>query len=69
MQYWPRELAQKLGTRLGLQHELQKMPDDQIHGYLETKLLDIPIQDFLAGVSITKLQEEPDSYTTGQSSG
>lgn len=69
MQYWPRELAQKLGARLGLQHELQKMRDEQMHAYLQTKLSDIPIQDFLTGVSIAQLQEEPGNYVTGKSSG
>jgi hypothetical protein len=69
MQYWPRELAQKLGARLGFQYELQSMPEHQIHGYLQTKLSDIPTQEFLTGVSITQLQEEPGGYVVGKDSG
>ena len=64
MQFWPRELAQRLGKRLGVQHELQTMPDSQIAGYLRTQLATIPIQDFLADVSLDRLenaveQDEP----------
>lgn len=55
MQYWPRELARKLGDRLGFQHELQNMRDDQIQPFLRTKLSTIPIQDFLSGVSLERL--------------
>lgn len=51
MQYWPRTLAQRLGTRLGFTHELQSLRDDEINQYLANKLASIPIQDFLIGVS------------------
>lgn len=60
MQYWPRELAQRLGRRIGFRHELQDMPDAQIEAYLAMKLEAIPVQDFLTGVSLDKLEAEAD---------
>ncbi len=30
MQYWPKLLAQRIGERLGYQHELQTLPDNEI---------------------------------------
>jgi hypothetical protein len=51
MQYWPRDLAQRLGQKFNFKHELQKMSDERIGRYLEDKLANIPIQDFLIGVS------------------
>ncbi len=50
MQYWPRELAQKLGQRLGFQHKLQSMSDDQLAPYLKAALAAIPVEDFLSSV-------------------
>jgi hypothetical protein len=58
MQYWPRELAQKLGERLGFRHELQEMPDDRIKDYLAGRLKGIAVQDFLSGVSQEELLED-----------
>ncbi|MDQ3688257.1 MAG: CfrBI family restriction endonuclease [Acidobacteriota bacterium] len=57
MQFWVRELAQKLGERLGVKHELQKMDDDAIGIYLERKLSFTPVEDFLSGVSVEELEE------------
>ncbi|HZP81770.1 MAG TPA: CfrBI family restriction endonuclease [Chthonomonadaceae bacterium] len=64
MQYWPRELAQRLGNRLGFKHRLQTMRDDEIGDYLQTALAVVPIQDFLIGVSPDQLavdSELPDA--------
>jgi hypothetical protein len=47
MQYWPRTLAQRLGQRIGFQHEIQTMRDDRLHEYLKTKLTSLPIQDYV----------------------
>ncbi len=58
MQYWPRELAQKLGLRLGLRHELQTMADNEMSAYLAEKLRTIPVQDFLSGISPEELEAE-----------
>lgn len=58
MKYWPKELAIKLGERLGFTHELQQMPNDQIHSYLHDKLENIRVQDFLIGVAATSLEPE-----------
>lgn len=61
MQYWVRDLALKLGERLGIKHELQGMPDDQIGDYLEQRLTSIPIQNFLTGVSTEALQDDSET--------
>lgn len=58
MQFWPRELAQKLELRLGFRHPLSRMPDARIKSYLQTKLASIQVQDFLSGVSTEQLQAE-----------
>jgi hypothetical protein len=60
MQFWVRELAQRLGSRLGIVHELQKMPDDNIGPYLKQKLAEIPVQDFLSGVVLSELETDQD---------
>ncbi|MGA9996818.1 MAG: CfrBI family restriction endonuclease [Pyrinomonadaceae bacterium] len=57
MKYWPRELAQRLGARLGIKHELQKLADSKISDYLERKLDAIPVQEFLIGVSPADLEQ------------
>jgi hypothetical protein len=61
MQFWVRELAQKLGDRLGIEHELQEMSDDAIGDYLEEQLSKIPVQEFLSGVSVESLEKEGES--------
>ena len=55
-QHWPKLLAQRIEERLGYQHELAALPDDQIGSYLEQKLSPVPIQDFLIGVSPADLE-------------
>ncbi len=61
MQFWVKELAQKLGDRLGFQHRLQTMEDEVIGSYLERELSLIPVQDFLSGVSVGELAQEEQS--------
>jgi hypothetical protein len=56
MQYWPKDLAQRIGRRFGYRHELQNMPDEKIRSYLSEKLAGIPIQEFLIGVSVEELE-------------
>lgn len=56
MQFWPRELAQRLGKRLDFKHELQILQDNQIKDYLTAKLGTIPVQEFLLGVSSQDLE-------------
>lgn len=58
MKYWPRELAQRLGARLGIKHPLQRMPDDEISDYLEKELSAISVQEFLVGVTAADLEQE-----------
>jgi len=60
MQFWPRYLALKLEERLGFKHELQHMPDNQMHDYLKAKLNAIAIQDFLINVSPEDLEVDTD---------
>ena len=57
MQYWVRELSQLLGQRLGFNHELQTMSDDDIEPYLKAQLEKIAVQDFLSDVSLENLVE------------
>jgi hypothetical protein len=58
MQYWPQELARRLGQRLDLKHELQTMPQGEIRDYLSARLETIPIQDFLSDVSLVELEKD-----------
>jgi hypothetical protein len=56
MQYWPRELAQRLAKVTGYRHELSTMGDDVIDDYLANQIRGIQIQDFLSGVSVATLE-------------
>lgn len=56
MQFWPRTLAQKLGARLGIEHDLQTLPDGEMHSYLEARLARIAVADFLSGLTVDDLQ-------------
>lgn len=47
MQYWPRDLAQRLGKRFGLKHELQTMSDSKVKEYLTQKVAKLAVQDFV----------------------
>ena len=58
MQYWPRELTHRLHKRLGVRHELQDVPDNEIGRYLAGKLSSIPLLDFLSSISLADLEEE-----------
>lgn len=50
MRYWPRDLARRLGDRLGVKHPLQTMAEEDIGGFLSGRLKEIRVQDFLSGV-------------------
>jgi hypothetical protein len=58
MQYWVRDLAQRMGDRLKFTHELQTLPDAEISDYLTEKLAVIPVQDFLIGVAPEELDQD-----------
>lgn len=58
MAYWPRELAIRLGDRLDIVHELQKLSDESIRDYLKTSLEKVAVQEFLAGVSSDDLDTD-----------
>ncbi|HEX8148609.1 MAG TPA: CfrBI family restriction endonuclease [Pyrinomonadaceae bacterium] len=66
LRYWVRDLAQRLGERMGVTHELQHMQDDDIETYLRGRLDQIRVQDFLSGVTTEELQrgEEEDGAAT-----
>jgi hypothetical protein len=49
MQYWPRDLAQRLEGRIGYKHRLTRMPDFKIGEYLRERLAAISIENFLTG--------------------
>jgi hypothetical protein len=66
MQYWVRELAQRLGERMGIRHKLQTMPDDEIEEYLRNKLAQIQVQDFLTGVTAEELQGDEETAEAGE---
>lgn len=66
MKYWPKELAQKLGSRLGIKHELRSLPDAQISEYLAQSLASIPVQDFLTGVAAEALEQETEMVEAGE---
>jgi hypothetical protein len=60
MQYWPRDLAQRLKKRVGYEHVLCNMSDEKVEEYLEAKMAKIQIQDFLSGISASRLAQEDD---------
>lgn len=69
LRFRPRDLARRLHNRFNYRHELVDMSDDEISRYLSSRLEEIPIQDFVAGVSasdnlrhsIAETTEEHDS--------
>ncbi|MET0622488.1 MAG: CfrBI family restriction endonuclease [Pyrinomonadaceae bacterium] len=61
LRYWVRDLAQRLGERMGVRHELQTMPDDEIEAHLRDRLDQIRVQDFLSGVTAEELQEDEET--------
>jgi len=38
MQYWPKELCQRLNKRCGFEHEILKVPDEKLQIYIQDKL-------------------------------
>ena len=69
LRFWPRDLAKRLCSQFDYQHDLAEMSDAEISGYLASRLEEIPIQEFVAGMdsdisqhSIAEEKEEYDSY-------
>lgn len=52
LNHWPRDLARRLGERLGVKHELQDVKDGEMGEYLRTRLAKVPVIDFVSGVSL-----------------
>jgi hypothetical protein len=57
MQYWPKELCNRLTERFGFENEIQKIDDKDLKEYLRNKLGEIKIQDFLNDVTVEDLSE------------
>ncbi len=58
MQFWPRELAVKLGKRFGFKHPIQNLQDGELNDYLKQEINKIDIQDFLSDISILEIMEQ-----------
>lgn len=65
MQYWALELATRLQERLGYSAEILSLSEDQISSYLEKKLHEVPILNFLNSGTRkeTILREEEQPYS------
>jgi hypothetical protein len=51
MKFWPHELAAKLSKHLDDRLEILAIPEDQLENYMDRKIKDIKIQNFLIGVN------------------
>lgn len=47
MQFWPKELAQRIQVRLGYESEILRIPDAKLSEFLESKIRSVPLLDFL----------------------
>jgi hypothetical protein len=47
MQFWPKELAQRIKSRLGLETEILHIPDSELSAFLERRIRLVPLLDFL----------------------
>jgi hypothetical protein len=45
--YWPKRIALTLNSLVGLQHPLIEMDTDDIEEFLEKRLADVPLRDFI----------------------
>lgn len=57
MQYWPRQLAQKLKTRFSFVHDMQTMQDSKLNAFLKESLSQINVQEFLSNISLAEINE------------
>ncbi len=58
MQYWPRELGNKLHERFGFTHEMLDLTDHELHTYIQERLDRIAVQEFLSGIIVAEATEE-----------
>lgn len=65
MQFWALDLAKKLKTRLGYSAEILAVPEENLRDYIEEKLRDVPILDFLGSNTLRAqvAREEPQTYS------
>jgi len=45
--YWPQQVARVLSRTLGFKHDLVKMGQGQIQDFLESKIRDVPLENFI----------------------
>lgn len=57
-QYWPRQVALRLGERLGFEHPIQKMADEQVSVFLKRAISTVPLQEYVSGLSVRQLETE-----------
>ncbi|MCC6444177.1 MAG: CfrBI family restriction endonuclease [Armatimonadetes bacterium] len=57
-QYWPRDLARRLGERFEYIHPIQLMSDQELDHFLSAQLEQVRIQDFLSAVTLEELESE-----------
>ncbi len=61
MQFWSKELSIKLKERFGYIHPMQNLSDSDLHEYIRKNLLNIRIQEFLSGVTVEGISEDPET--------
>lgn len=47
MAYWPKEIAKVLHEKVGFNHGLVNMPDNEIGKFLQRKMADVPLLSFV----------------------
>lgn len=58
--YWPKRIAATLNSSVGFDHPLLSMDGDDIAAYLEAKLADVPLADFIQSATGGKVIVEED---------
>jgi len=65
MQIWPKELSIKMKERFDFKHEIQEIPDDQLESYLNTKLSEINLLEFIKNLP-TQISDDPIDFMIGE---
>ncbi|MBI5525592.1 MAG: CfrBI family restriction endonuclease [Deltaproteobacteria bacterium] len=50
MNYWPKQVAQVLGSRCSYEHRVARLPDNKIADYFRSKLRSVHLEDFVRGL-------------------
>lgn len=51
MAYWPKLVAMELHRRIGFTHEILDMPDSKVHKFLQRKMREVPLENFIGKAS------------------